>query len=419
MENNNNNNKNKSFIKKLFSSNGSVIASFAIAIIGIVSLVAFGFSQISYAIPDVENPLPDTFKTKSFVTSTDLLMSDTWTGHQIDMHYAIVDNENVPVFCLQQSVPFCDGDVYTKGEVVNDAGLLYLMANLYPHKTMTPSYTVENGGLNNNKQIETWITQAAIWVYLTETSTESQYNALTADDLSKIRSTRAITFSRSYSIDVNPDKFTGYVTSNHTLFDGYKVNGKTINELITKAETFKGQAATSLTVSKNSDTISVTSDEKYYQTDLISVAGSVSDEAIGQFNGYKLTIKNAPDGTLIVDENGEEIKDLTNMVPGTKFYVRIPVDKVTEETKNVSISVEGSFKSYTGNRYVADGCQTITAVKTVNNNISQPLDIEINYTPDVPDTGMSTAQSIYFIGLIVLLCGIGIIYANVKPRKSN
>ena len=32
-----------------------------------------------------------------------------------------------------------------------------------------------------------------------------------------------------------------------------------------------------------------------------------------------------------------------------------------------------------------------------------------------PDTGMNTTQTIYFIGLIVLLCGVGIVYANAKP----
>ena len=36
-----------------------------------------------------------------------------------------------------------------------------------------------------------------------------------------------------------------------------------------------------------------------------------------------------------------------------------------------------------------------------------------------PDTGMTTAQTIYFIGLIVLLCGVGIIYANAKPVEEK
>lgn len=36
-----------------------------------------------------------------------------------------------------------------------------------------------------------------------------------------------------------------------------------------------------------------------------------------------------------------------------------------------------------------------------------------------PDTGMNAAQTIYFIGLIVLLCGVGIVYANTKPVESK
>ena len=36
-----------------------------------------------------------------------------------------------------------------------------------------------------------------------------------------------------------------------------------------------------------------------------------------------------------------------------------------------------------------------------------------------PDTAMSSVQTIYFIGLVVLLCGIGIIYANAKPVEEK
>ena len=45
--------------------------------------------------------------------------------------------------------------------------------------------------------------------------------------------------------------------------------------------------------------------------------------------------------------------------------------------------------------------------------------VDVNYTPDVPDTGMTTAQTIYFIGLIILLSGVGIIYATAKPQEQN
>ena len=51
-------------------------------------------------------------------------------------------------------------------------------------------------------------------------------------------------------------------------------------------------------------------------------------------------------------------------------------------------------------------------VKTGEKTISKGTDVEFVGTDD---TGMTTVQTIYFIGLIVLLCGVGIVYANAKP----
>ena len=58
-------------------------------------------------------------------------------------------------------------------------------------------------------------------------------------------------------------------------------------------------------------------------------------------------------------------------------------------------------------------------VKIVNKEISGPLDIQLDYTPKIPDTGMGVAQAIYFMGLILLLSGVGIVYANAKPKTSE
>lgn len=397
--------------KKKIKIDGTSLLSFAVAIFAIVSLIAAGFNQISFALPAVEDPLPDNFKTKEFSSSTDMLFSDTWTGRQIDMHYAIVNGENIPVFCLQQSVDFAAGKDYTKkNEPINDAGLLFLMANLYPNVTMTPSYPIQNSQLNNNHQIETWITQAAIWYYLTTTSTEPQYNSLSSDDLNKIKNTHAIGFSRSL---LSPAQMTGYTSYDHTLFDAYTVNSKSINQLIEEAVAKKGNPATEMKVVSDQN-YSVSQDGKYYFSSVINVQGSVSDSSLGTYKGFSVTISNAPDGTIITNENGEEIKNLTNMAPGTKFLIRVPADKIKEATQ-ISISVNGNFETYSGNRYSAgENTQEITTVKLVSNVVGTGYSFEI---APAPDTGAMTAQTIFFIGLIVLLCGIGIVYANAKPEE--
>ena len=83
------------------------------------------------------------------------------------------------------------------------------------------------------------------------------------------------------------------------------------------------------------------------------------------------------------------------------------------------LHAEGSFRGYDGYYYKADGAQTVSTVFTTDVKAFDDLDIPINYTPEVPDTSMSIAQSVYFIGLVVLLCGVGIIYANAKPRQKQ
>ncbi len=400
--------------KKKIKIDGTSLLSFGVAIFAIVSLIAAGFNQISFALPAVEDPLPDNFKTKEFSSATDMLFSDTWTGRQIDMHFAIVDGKNIPVFCLQQSVSFADDSQYYKKseEPINDAGLLYLMANLYPNVTMSPSYPIQNAQLNNNHQIETWITQAAIWYYLTSTSTEPQYNALTSDDLNKIKNTHAIGFTRSV---LTPAQMTGYTSYDHTLFDSYTVNSKSINKLIEEAIAKKGSPATEMNVVSD-ENYSISEDGKYYFSSVINVQGSVSDPSLGTYKGFSVVISNAPDGTIITDENGGEIKNLDNMAPGTKFLIRVPADKIKEATQ-ISISVNGNFETYSGNRYSAGAdTQEITTVKLVSNVVGTGYSFEI---APAPDTGITTTSTIFFVGLIVLVCGIGIVYANAKPVENQ
>ena len=90
-----------------------------------------------------------------------------------------------------------------------------------------------------------------------------------------------------------------------------------------------------------------------------------------------------------------------------------------DENKVIKFRVIGSFTTYEGNYYVAAGAQTISSVDTVTNNKDVGSEFTIDYTPDIPDTGISAAQTVYFIGLIVLLSGVGIIYANVKPTEQK
>ena len=183
-----------------------------------------------------------------------------------------------------------------------------------------------------------------------------------------------------------------------------------INDLITKANAAKEP---SMKVTKASDEITKTKDGKYYQSAAISVVPS----STSVYSSY--AIVPVIDDIIYVDENGEgfQIVEKNVYIPiNKKFYVRIPTDKVSEEVKKINIEVKsytdlGPLVFYkTGN----DMYQRLASVS--ESIIKETIGVEFVGSPD---TGMNAVQTIYFIGLIVLLCGVGIVYANAKPVESK
>ena len=133
---------------------------------------------------------------------------------------------------------------------------------------------------------------------------------------------------------------------------------------------------------------------------------------------YSVKLNNAPEGSKIYKTDGTEINDL-NSVNTNSFYMLVPIDKVTEQTKNVTLSVTGpASTAYVYNPVDGTGTTTNNQRLVALSHKTASTGLDLVYEPNVPDTGMSTTQSIYFIGLVILLCGIGIIYANAKPRES-
>ena len=137
--------------------------------------------------------------------------------------------------------------------------------------------------------------------------------------------------------------------------------------------------------------------------------------ASSSFTGYDAALAGI-DGAFAVDENGNELT-LTNVDASKKFYIRIPAEKVTKTVQKVTVNVTGHFSASAVQYYVSksnEGHQRLASVTSGNKNGGE----EVEFV-GTDDTGMNTAQTIYFIGLIVLLCGVGIVYANVKPVEAK
>ena len=415
------NDRDKSFFRKIKHSSFSVKCSFMLAIVTMFSVVFTSFSGMggsSYALPDLSNDLPDTFTTAettgNFIT---LSANDPQNRFKLQPFYT---SGGIQVFCLEHDIDFGSGITYKKGEAIKDYGLLYLMANSYPNKKF-----LDSSGNELAAPLQTWITQVAIWAYLSETGIA--HNTFT--ELENIKNSKA----------------TSVYDNDGTYYANAEIYSTYIAPLVEDAKKHKIAPVISLDASIENDIISLDSEEKYYQSSLITVAGSPSDN----FNSYFIRLENYPKGTLVVDEDGNTISKGTNVgstsggftsddsniwwsedvAPNTKFYLKVPVSEVTEENKTIKVSIVGSFSSYKGNYYTGSipvgttgnviPAQTITSVGLANVYTDTGIDVTFNYTPEVPDTKMNVSQTIYFIGLLIFLAGIGIVYANVLPKREQ
>ena len=419
MEENQNNNNRRSG-----RSSTSVMMSFILAFVAIISLVAYGFGQISFAI-DPEGEVPGQFPDRIE------MIGETNDNYKI---YVYDQNINQPVavsrvalhryaespdkfiYCIEQDVNTDDGE-YNKGTEIEDDGLVFLLSYLLNENNAIKSTSANNADVGSvSPLLRPWITQSAIWLYQ-KTIGAPNSTHMTDAMRDALLSAHALT-------DFNHQDSAAVYNSNHVIYDDCYVDSpdlteKTIRQILEKAVAIhNGQDTWNLgiKISKASDTVSVTTDEKFYQSDKITITAAGTG-----FQGYKVDLSSAPEGSYIVDTNNEKIPAdrLENVTVGTQFFLRVPVNKITEQTKVVKLRVTGAYKIPIAYKYLRSGFQTVALVGNAVKHYNTGIDVPFEYTPDVPDTSITTAQSIYFVGLLILLTGVGIIYSNVKPSKAN
>ena len=376
---------------------GSSVTAVLVAVVAVAALIAVGFGQISFAIPEEGVTLGNEFISAEPDVATMIYGENSRFGVN-----QLLTKDGKPVFCIERDITYKGDLKYVKSERVLDSGLLYLMSNIYPNKK------IMDGDTELPLGVQVWLSQSAVWIYASINGYENN-TEMTADVMEKI-----LLETQLYDKDMN---VVAKIDDDDIAAGHSSLMGKYgIFKLLQDAQKLGTAPSNSLNVTKKSEGVSMTSDGKFYQTDYIEVVGTVLSESIGTFNGYELKTKNAPEGIMIIDKDGNEIKDVTNLAPGTKFAFKIPVEKVTEEKKKIEVNVLGSFDSYAADIYVADTSQTVTSVSKVNNNLSVPLDVDLNYTPTVPDTALDNSATLYIIGLILLLSGLGIFYTSAKKN---
>jgi len=383
--------------KKRSVINTSVVLSFVVSLFAIFSLAVFGIvsnqgTAVSYAAPTPLDPETASITFNMMDGGAKYVFSDT--GFQAPLYIANNNPDN-PIFCVEHNTNVVNGTSYNRGDTIDDFGLLYLLNHTYAYNKSVTDATGENA-----KYVESWVTQVAIWEYLRSTDANSK-NYLSDEDDTKIKNAKSLTLH----VDDSTSTLIYTAPENKTIYEKY------IAKLVNDAKNAKSVYKVDAQVDGE---IKPTDDKKYYQTGKITVVTDSSSD----LKNFDIELSGI-DSAEVIGEDGNKLSSLTGVQPGTAFYVRVPADKVTDKVQKLNIDVVGHFNSIAGKYYTTtttDGegkpLQKVVSVTATTIRVRDKIEAEFVGTPD---TGMNTAQTIYFIGLIVLLCGVGIVYANAKP----
>ena len=402
--------KQKSNGKTLFT----VALSLFVAIAAIVSLVGVGFNQVSYA-AETQGNVTSGVRLQNFtfgqMSGSDggayfVLLDDGINKFKVPVYYRTEDDE--PIFCVQHDIdPGYDSQYNALDN--NNTGLTekQMQGVLYILRQSKSAFGSSAPGISGSTgTIESVATQVAIWAYLYDVTGGVGPNTLVLEGSG---GTSGICSNGDACRNVIKN-FSSYDdTSLPPTIEVIPGLNLKIDKVVQAAINYNG-VDNSLTVNKANDKF--TKDGNYYKSSKITVS---SGEDLQK---YTVNLGTNSIGAKVVDASGKE-KTSFDVANGDakEFYIWVPADKVTTTKQTINIDVDGEFtNALSGKYYGISGKQTVVTVTEVPTTGSGNTRLEIVGSPD---TAMSSVQTIYFIGLVVLLCGIGIIYANAKPVEEK
>ena len=256
--------------------------------LGMLSLIIMMISSFfSGLVLNVEaTSVPKSFTAKS---------EKTLDGYIANYHFGKKVNSNGGyVYCnnIHKGTPH--GEKMTLvGEA--PAGIAYILENGYPSKSIT-----------GNSDYDYYITQAAVWWYLDDT------------------------------------------TGSNNLSTSFKTNGsdpkglrKYVKKLVTNAKKVKSYSTPSLSINNSNANMTLSSDKNYYVSNSISIKGS------NLRGNYTVSLSGAPSGTRVV--NASNSKETNSFASNESFKVMVPVASAQniKATITVNVSAKGTVnKAY-------------------------------------------------------------------------
>ncbi len=272
-----------------------------------------------------------------------------------------------------------------------DLGIVYIITNAenYLTKNGINPNTTTNGNL-----LLSWFTQVAIWKY-------QNINNFASVSISNNNIEKHIPRTGSYDI------FCDERTSATTISTNASTLWNLASNLTTEA---KNLSNVSLNLHYDGN-FSIQEENNKVKTSLIYASAN------GPFSSYALDISKAPSGTKVYSESNTVITNLSNIPKNTKFYLEIPVENIENFTYDFNITATTTASDYKGYKYkLSTADNKVVLVTHEPQQIHSAIEVKATH---VEDSASSIPKIIYIVGLFILLCGIGIVYVNMKPRKQE
>ena len=300
------------------------------------------------------------------------------------------------IFCINRVKTYNSngGVTYTKSDEEVDYGLVYIIANYLNYVPNVPNGG-DVGSIYARPYEQSWFTQMAIWRYL---DTDNSF---------------AGNVSFQYEDDDRIYDGTTQISSSEPYYYNYAYTAPQLWESAEKMVKEAKQATDPSTVTnlnfKYDGVNGLNKEEKTVKTGIISLQTS-------GISSYSLNISDAVAGTKVYAEDGTEITDLNN-VTAKSFYLVIPIENVDNYTYDFSIVAKSTdYTYYKGYKYTSGDDQPLLLVTKE----TKPLDATINIKgSQLEDTASSVVKTIYFVGFLILIAGVGLVYFNAKQKKEQ
>jgi hypothetical protein len=340
--------------------------------------------------------LPETVVRKS--TGTTVFLNQSTTPVVRDWYSN--DDDGYQLYCSDRKIEQVGDDTLVKGERM-EYGIAYLLMNSYPNVNLINNvyaYKFDDPNVSSESSqylANVFITQYALWAYQGTVDPSSLGNT-----------------------------GLGYTGDNKTSFDMYfdSRSGKVVTEAgLWKAANIDAILAKAKEVNANSPydaTMTMKMDGEWTKiegTDNVKSGLISTSISSGNTGTYSLTFDNAPEGTKVYTEDGNEVTDLNSISVSSKIYLVVPKSNQKEDYK-FSMKANSTLTYNAAYQYVdkVGGHQPSVLVGPESKDLNASLEMTLT-----PDTALSVSNSIYFLGFLILISGVFVIYANVKTKEVS